>query len=127
MKKLVAYTALYILFASSNAFSQSNLIWAFNGDLPKAFLKSSKVFNSTFSGFKSSDEVTKFCETFKANPDFASCELISKTSAICIMKITMKQVHDKPYYINLANKSGVAYISVNGNKKSLDELKQGRK
>ncbi len=127
MKKIIAFTALYILMTSSNLFSQSNLVWTFNGELPKGFMKTSTIFNSTFSGFKNATEVTKFSQTFKSNPDVATCDIISTTSTTCVMKITMKQIHDKPYYINLAKKIGVAYISANGSRKSLDELKQGKK
>jgi hypothetical protein len=39
----------------------------------------------------------------------------------------MKRPQSKPYYLSLASKSGVAYISVNGDKKTIAELRPGKK
>lgn len=127
MKKILSIAFFCLMLISYNAKSQSNLTWTINDNMSKGFFKTATAFNSTFTGFKSAAEVTKFCQGIKANPEVQSFDVTSSTATSCSGKLVMKRAQNKPYYIGLMSKSGVTYISANGNKKSLDELKQGKK
>ncbi len=89
----------------------------------KGFFKSSTTINSNFSGFSNKDEATKFCAKIKANAEVASAEVSnSDANGNCDLRLVMKQPHDKKYYIGMAQKLGVAYIQVNGQKKTPTQL-----
>ena len=105
-------------------FSQSNLTWTVKGDIPQGYLKRSTVFNSNFNGFKNNVESAAFIQKLKSNSEIESCDVVSSTENSCDVKITMKRIHEKSYYLNFASSVGVNFISINGDKKSLDEIKQ---
>lgn len=125
MKNLLSIAFFCTIFFVSKTYAQSNLTWTFKGQTPKGFLKTGTVFNSIFTGFKSNEETTSFIQTLKSNKEIASCDVLSSTKNSCDLKIVMKQTHNKPYYINLASRIGVQFISANGNKKSIEELRKG--
>lgn len=127
MRKILSGIIICFAIMASNAYSQSNLTWTINGNLPKGFFKTATVINSTFTGFKSKAEIATFCQNLKAFTGVAACEISSSTATSCNVKLTLKQPQSKSYYLGLASKNGVSYISIRGTKKSLDELRQGKK
>lgn len=127
MKNILSIALFCLMLVAFQAKSQSNLTWTVNDNVPKGFFKTATVLNSTFTGFKSAAEVTKFCQAIKANPEILSFVVTSSTTTSCTGKLTMKRAQSKPFYLGLASKSGVSYITINGNKRSIDELKEGKK
>ncbi len=127
MKKIFSVACLALLLVSFKAHSQSNLTWIIKDHMEKGALKTMTVFNSSITGFKSTEEVNKFCQTLKANPEVASCTVISSTANSCNIKLNMKHAQNKSYYVGLAARAGIAYINMNGTTKTLDEIKQGNK
>jgi len=122
MKKL--FSVSIFCFIVLTTYSQSNLTWTVKGEIPKGYLKRSKNFDSNFNGFKNNAETADFIQKLKSNPEIESCDVISSSANSCDVKITMKQIHEKPYYLSFASSIGVAFISINGDKRSLDEIKQ---
>jgi hypothetical protein len=132
MKKILSITCLAILMLTSSAYAQSNLTWTLKDKVQKGFFKSSTTLNSHFSGFTSKDEATKFCAKIKANPEVASAEVSnSDANGNCDLRLVMKQPHNKQYYVGMAQKLGVSYISVNNQKKTptqiLEEIRNKKK
>jgi len=123
MKKILSIACLAILMLTSGAYAQSNVTWTVKDKVQKGFFKSSTVINSHFSGFANKDEATKFCSKIKANPEVASAEVSnSDANGNCDVKLAMKQPHNKQYYVGFAQKLGVAFIDVNGQKKTPTQL-----
>lgn len=115
MKKILSITCLALLMFSSKVYSQSNITWTFKDNVQKGYFKTNTILNSNFSGFTSKDEATKFCSTLKANAELASADVSnSDANGNCDIKLTFKQPHDRQYYLGMAQKLGIAYISVNG-------------
>ncbi len=127
MKKILSIAFFCLMLITFNAKSQSNLTWTINDNMPKGFFKTATVFNSTFTGFKSNAEVVKFTQNLKSNSEVANCEITASSATSCTMKLIMKRAQDKPYYLALLAKNGVTNISANGQKKTIDELKKGKK
>jgi hypothetical protein len=116
----------------TKAYSQSNLMWTVKDNVQKGYFKTNTTINSNFSGFTSKDEATKFCTKIKANTEVASAVVSnSDANGNCDIKLTFKQPHNKQYYVGMAQKLGVAYISVNGSKKTptqiLEEIRNKNK
>ncbi|MES2762999.1 MAG: hypothetical protein V4677_12375 [Bacteroidota bacterium] len=115
MKKILTITCLAILMLTGKAYSQSNLTWTVKDKVEKGFLKTATVINTNFSGFTNKDEATKFYAKIKANPEVASAEVLnSDANGNADIKLTMRQAHNKQYYIGMAQKLGVTYIQING-------------
>lgn len=127
MKKIIYTTLISLTLSVTGLLAQSNLTWIIKDPTQKGFLKTATVFNSTFSGFKSNEETASFIQTLKSNKEIATCDVLSSSKNSCDLKIVMKQAHNKPYYINLASTIGVQFISLNGNKKTLQELREAQK
>ncbi|MBK6985235.1 MAG: hypothetical protein IPH32_10990 [Bacteroidetes bacterium] len=124
MKKLLSLTVFCIIFLASSLVAQSNLTWTIKDKLEKGAIKTTTVFNSNFSGFLNKQEAIAFCQKLKTNPEVASCEILTNSGANCDMKLTMKQPHNKQYYIGFAQKLNVANIEVNGQKKTTTQMMQ---
>lgn len=118
MKKILSIVCLSILIFSFKARAQSNITWTLKDDLAKGAIKTTTVLNSNFSGLSTKENAVAFVQKIKANPEVASCDIVSNTGSSCDVKLVMKKAHDKMYYINMAQKLGVAYIQVNGQKKT---------
>ena len=77
------------------------------------------AFNTSFSGFTSKEDATKFFAKLKSNPEVESAEVTnSSANGDADLKLVMKDFHDKTYYVGLAQKLGVSYIVVNDQKKT---------
>jgi hypothetical protein len=123
MKKIFSITCLAILMLSANAYSQSNLTWKVKDNIQKGFFKSHTTFNTSFTGFTSKDEATKFFTKMRSNPEVVSAEVSNAdANGNCDLKLVMKEAHDKMYYVGLAQKLGVAYFEVNGKKQTPDQI-----
>jgi hypothetical protein len=123
MKKILSITCFAILMATFSAHAQSNLTWTVKDNVQKGFFKTATTLNSHFSGFSSKDEATKFCDKLKTNPEVASAVVSnSDANGNCDLKLVMKQAHDKQFYLILAQKLGVSYIDVNGQKKTPEQI-----
>jgi DNA integrity scanning protein DisA with diadenylate cyclase activity len=127
MKKLLSIALFALLINSSVSYAQSNLTWVIKDQMQKGAIKTMTVFNSSVTGFKSAEEVNKFCQTLKSYPEVASCTVVSSTASSCSFKLAMKNAQNKAFYLGMAGRSGVAFISINGAVKSLDEMKRGKK
>lgn len=127
MKKIFSVACLGLLLLSFRAHSQSNLTWVIKDHIEKGAIKTMTVFNSNVTGFKSAEEVNKFCQTLKANPEVASCTVVSSTANSCNIKLAMKHAQNKAYYVGMAARAGIAFINMNGTTKTLDEIKRGNK
>lgn len=113
---------------SAKAYSQSNLTWKVKDNIQKGFFKTHTTFNTSFTGFTSKDEATKLISKIKSNPEVASVETSnSDVNGNCDLKLVMKSVHDKMYYVGLAQKLGIAYFEVNGNKKTPTQIAQEKR
>ena len=123
MKKIFSITCLAILMLSAKAYSQSNLTWKVKDNIQKGFFKSHTTFNTSFTGFTSKDEATKFFTKMRSNPEVVSAEVSNAdANGNCDLKLVMKEAHDKMYYVGLAQKLGVAYFEVNGKKQTPDQI-----
>ncbi len=118
MKKILSIACLAILMFSFKAHAQSNITWTLKDNFAKGAIKTTTVLNSNFSGLSSKENAIAFVQKLKANPEVASCDIITNTGSSCDVKLVMKKAHDKMYYVNMAQKLGVAYIEVNGQKKT---------
>lgn len=118
MKKSLSITLFCLIISASSMFAQSNITWTLKDNFAKGAIKTTTVLNSNFSGLTSKENAVAFVQKLKANPEVASCEIINNTGSNCDVKLVMKQAHDKMYYVNMAQKLGVAYIEVNGQKKT---------
>lgn len=118
MKKILSIVCLAVLMFSFKAQAQSNITWTLKDDLAKGAIKTTTVLNSNFTGLNTKENAVAFVQKIKANPEVASCDIVSNTGTSCDVKLVMKKAHDKMYYINMAQKLGVAYIQVNGQKKT---------
>jgi hypothetical protein len=127
MKKILPCLFFFAVLFTATLTAQSNLNWKFKDKFEKGYLKTNTLINSSFAGFNNAGEVDAFISKVKANPNVASCDVVSRNATSCDMKLKMKTVHDKPFYLSFANSIGVQYITLNGDKKSLDELKRGKK
>lgn len=132
MKKILSITCLAVLMLATKAYAQSNLMWTVKDNVQKGYFKTNTTINSNFSGFTSKEEATKFCSKIKANTEVASADLSNyDANGNCDIKLTFKQPHNKQYYVGMAQKLGVAYISVNGSKKTptqiLEEIRNKKK
>lgn len=126
MKKILSGLFFLTLLFTGTLSAQTNLNWTFKDQFTKGFLKTSTLFNSTFSGFGSADQTNSFIAKLKANPNVASCEVVTKTATTCDLKLKMKTVHDKSFYLTFAHNAGVQFITINGKKKTIEELKRGK-
>ena len=124
MKNLLTVALFCLILSASNLFAQSNLTWTIKDQLGKGVIKTTTVFNSNFSGFLNKQEAIAFCQKLKTNPEVASCEIVTNSGANCDMKLTMKQPHNKQYYVSLAQKLNITNIAVNGQKKTTAEMMQ---
>lgn len=127
MKKTI-YTFIFsFTLYVTGLIAQTNITWTVKDKIEKGALKTMTVFNSSFSGFTTKEETTKFYQKLKTNPEIASCDLVVVTNNSCDLKIIMKRPHDKHYYIGLFSKIGVSNVSANGNKKTFADWAQGHK
>ncbi len=124
MKNLLTIAIFCIIISASNLFAQSNLTWTIKDELGKGAVKTTTIFNSNFSGFLNKQEAIAFCQKLKANPEVASCEIIANNGTNSDMKLVMKQAHNKQYYIGFAQKQSITSISVNGQKKTTEQMLQ---
>ncbi len=113
---------------STKAYSQSNLTWKVKDNIQKGFFKTHTTFNTSFTGFTSKEEATKLISKIKSNPEVAIVDTSnSDVNGNCDVKLVMKSVHDKMYYVGLAQKLGIAYFEVNGNKKTPAQIAQEKR
>lgn len=113
---------------STKAYSQSNLTWKVKDNIQKGFFKTHTTFNTSFTGFTSKEEATKLISKIKSNPEVASVETSnSDVNGNCDLKLVMKTAHDKMYYVGLAQKLGITYFEVNGNKKTPTQIAQEKR
>lgn len=126
MKKILTITSLVILMLATKAYSQSNLTWTVKDKVQKGFFKSSKVINSNFSGFSNKEEATVFINKLKADRSVLSAEVTSTDAkGNSDVKITFRDNHDKKFYVGMAQKYQVAYIAVNGDRKTPTQIMDG--
>ncbi|MES2515241.1 MAG: hypothetical protein V4580_13905 [Bacteroidota bacterium] len=119
MKKFLSITCLAILMIATKAYSQSNLTWTVKDKVQKGFFKTSKVINSNFSGFSSKEEATTFFNKLKTDRSVLSAVVTNTdVKGNSDVVITMRETHDKSFYIGMAQKYQVNYILVNGQKKT---------
>jgi hypothetical protein len=126
MKKILAITSVVILMLATKAYSQSNVTWTVKDKVQKGFFKTSKVINSNFSGFSNKEEATIFINKLKADRAVLSAE-VSNTDAKgnSDVVLTFRDNHDKRFYVGMAQKYQVAYIAVNGDKKTPAQIMEG--
>ncbi len=124
MKNLLSATLVCLIISASSLIAQSNITWTIKDKLEKGEIKSMTVFNSNLSGFSNKQEAINFCQKLKTNPEVASCDIITNNGANCDVKLSMKQPHNKQYYIGFAQKSNIANIEVNGQKKTTAQMLQ---
>jgi hypothetical protein len=120
MKKIISLCFFALLVLSGKIYAQSNLTW-----IPTSFGKGAKVTQAkeAFTGFNNEKEVATFAQNVRNNPDVASCESLGKdASGNYVFDIKMKEAHGAKYYLNWAPKLGIAYVMVNGEKKTPREL-----
>lgn len=123
MKKILSITCLAILMFSGKMYSQSNITWKVKDNIQKGYFKSRTTFDVSFDGFTSKTESDKFFEKLKSNPEVISAVLSNvDAKGNGDVKLTMKQPHDKMYYVGLAQKLGIAYFEVNGTKKTPSQI-----
>lgn len=128
MKKIFSITCLAILMLTTKAYAQSNLTWKVKDNIQKGFFKTHTTFNTSFSGFTSKEEANKLISKIKANPEVSSVEVSnSDANGNADVKLVMKNVHDKMYYVGFAQKLGIAYFEVNGNKKTPAQIAQEKR
>jgi hypothetical protein len=127
MKKNLSIICLILVMLSVSALAQSNLTWKFKDQLQKGAIKTTKVLNTSFSGFASNAAALSFYQKMKTYEAFTSCELVSSNASSCDLKLVMKQTHDKTFYASLAQKMGVSFIEVNGTKKTPQEILSKKK
>lgn len=115
MKKIFTLICLAILMIAGKAYSQSNLTWTVKDKVQKGFFKSSKVLNSNFSGFTNKEEATAFFNKLKMDRSVLSAEVINTDAkGNSDVKLTMRDTHDKKFYVGMAQKYQIAHISANG-------------
>ena len=124
MKNLLSVAFFCLIISASNLFAQSNLTWTIKDKLGKGAIKTMTVFNSNFSGFLNKQEAIAFCQKLKSNPEIASCDIVANNGTNCDMKLTMKQPHNKQYYVSFAQKSSITSIEFNGQKKTTAQMLQ---
>lgn len=124
MKNLLSATLVCLIISASSLFAQSNVTWTIKDKLEKGQIKTMTVFNSNLSGFSNKQEAIAFCQKLKSNPEVASCDIITNNGTNCDVKLAMKQPHNKQYYISFAQKSNIANIEVNGQKKTTAQMLQ---
>ncbi len=124
MKNLLKVALFCLIFSASKIVAQSNLTWTIKDQIGKGAIKTTTVFNSNFSGFLNKQEAITFCQKLKTNPEVASCEIVTNNGTNSDMKLTMKQAHNKQYYIGLAQKLSITSIAVNGHKKTTEQMLQ---
>lgn len=126
MKKHITIICL-LFIVSTKFFAQNNLTWTFLGKHEKGAIKTTTVFQTKLTGFKSIQEANKAINILKTSTDVKSC-LVSNSDNLgnCDLVLTMKAAHDKKYYLAFAQKMGVSYIVNNEIKKSVVELLAGK-
>ncbi len=117
MKKLFTIALFSFTLFATNLIAQSNLTWTFNDKLEKGAIKTTTIFNTTFSGFTSATEVATFCQDLKGNAYFSSFDVVTSNATTCVVKFVMKQAQPKSFYVGLARKLNVTDIVANGIKK----------
>jgi len=127
MKKNLSIICLTFVIFSISALAQSNLTWKFKDQLQKGAIKTTKILNTSFSGFANNAAALSFYQKMKVYDAFSSCELVSSDASSCDLKLVMKQTHDKLFYAGLAQKMGVSIIEVNGTKKTPQEVLNKKK
>ena len=128
MKKILSITCLAILMLTTKTYAQSNLTWKVKDNIQKGFFKTHTTFNTSFYGFTSKEEANKLISKIKANPEAESVEISnSDVNGNADVKLVMKNVHDKMYYVGFAQKLGIAYLEVNGNKKTPAQIVQEKR
>jgi fructoselysine-6-P-deglycase FrlB-like protein len=128
MKKILYTFLLTVALGAMNLIAQSNPItWTFNHKAEKGFFKTEKNFDSTFSGFKNKEEATKFAEQFKTAPDVASYVVSNVNNNKFDVKFAMKNTHNKMFYVGMASKMGVTYMSAMGQTRTLAEMQNKNK
>ncbi len=119
MKKILSISCLVLSMLFSKAYSQSNLTLTIKDNVQKGFFQSATTFHTHFSGFASKPESDAFFKKVKSH-----IEVLSLTPANvdatgnCDAVLVMKETHNKQYYISFAQKLGVQFIEVNGDKKT---------
>lgn len=125
MKKIFSIGTLAMLMMSFNAYCQSNLNWVVKDNVQNDFFKSHTTLNTSITGFSNKTQADAFINQLRANSEVMSVE-VSNTDASGNgdLKLTMKAIHDDMYYIGLAQKMGVEYVTVNGQKKTPMQLRE---
>jgi hypothetical protein len=128
MKKTLFISIVFFALVSSKVKAQSNLTWTFLGQIDKGEIKKSKVVQINLNGFTDQTEATTALNVLKTNAEIISCTT-SKVDAKgnCDLVLTLKNPHDKSFYLGLAQKMGVDYIMANNKKKSVADLVAGKK
>ena len=108
MKKILFISIVFCALVSSKVKAQSNLTWTFLGQIDKGEIKKSKVVQINLNGFTSQTEATTALNVLKTNAEIISCTT-SKVDAKgnCDLVLTLKNPHDKSFYLGLAQKMGV--------------------
>lgn len=119
MKKLLSLVCLSVFMLSVKAYAQSNTTWTIKDKVEKGYFKTNTVFNSHISGFSNKAQADALIQKIKAMPDVASVTTSNAdANGNADVKIVMKETHNKPYYLGMAQTSGIGYIEVNGVKKT---------
>lgn len=132
MKKIISITVFAFILLIGKSYAQSNITWVIKDKIEKGFFKTATTINSQFNGFSNKEDADKFIQKIKGNAEVASVSILnSDVNGNTDMKITMKQTHDKQYYIGMAQKLGVQYIEANGKKKTpaqyIEEMRAKKK
>ncbi len=124
MKKITLITFIAFLMLSLNFYSQSNITWVVKDKVGKEFFTNHITINTNVTGFESKSQSEVFINQLKATPEVMSAEVSdAEANGNFNLILTMKNTHDSVYYIGLAQKLGVAYIIVNGEKKTTVQLR----
>ncbi|MES2131783.1 MAG: hypothetical protein V4506_05490 [Bacteroidota bacterium] len=127
MKKLLSIVCLSVLMLSAKVYAQSNITWTIKDNVQKGFFKTSTTFNTHFSGFTTKAQSDVLIQKMKAFSDVASATTTNAdANGNCDLKLVMKSAHEKRYYLGVAQKLGIQYVEVNGNKKTPAQWMEGK-
>lgn len=122
MKKILSITCFVLLVFTTKVNAQNNLTWIVKDNIEDNTFKTRLEFHVAIEGLSNQNEVTNFCNKIKANPEVESCESVGKdANGGYLINLKMKKTNEALYYIGWANKLGISYIVVKGEKKSTAE------
>lgn len=128
MKKILALVCLTLAVLTTKVHAQSNLTWIVKDKLTGDAVKRKLDFTVSLSGLGNQNEMTAFCQKIRSNNEVASCEDLGKDAAgNYTIRLKMKNVQDAKYYLGWVQKLGVAFIDINGEKKTPEEWAQSDK